>query len=104
MNDVAGCVDPVRYGANFLPIVGVEELVGTAGTVDAETAGIGVVVPPIADPEITVTAGVPGAILPDGVVQITTVPGGVGSEANGTGANVVSGVPGWVVAENGLGP
>ena len=36
--------------------------------------------------------------------QITTVPGVVGSEASGTGASVVSGVPGWVVAENGLGP
>jgi len=33
-----------------------------------------------------------------------TVPGVVGSEASGTGANVVSEVPGWVVAENGLGP
>ena len=32
------------------------------------------------------------------------VPGAVGSEASGTGANVVSGTPGWVVAENGLGP
>jgi hypothetical protein len=28
----------------------------------------------------------------------------VGSEASGTGANVVSGAPGWVAAENGLGP
>ncbi len=36
--------------------------------------------------------------------QITTVPGVVGSEASGTGASVVSAVPGWVVAENGLGP
>ena len=36
--------------------------------------------------------------------QVTTVPGVVGLEANGTGASVVSGVPGWVAAENGLGP
>jgi hypothetical protein len=28
----------------------------------------------------------------------------VGSDASGTGAKVVSAVPGWVVAENGLGP
>jgi hypothetical protein len=28
----------------------------------------------------------------------------VGSEASGTGANVVSGVPGRIVAEKGLGP
>jgi hypothetical protein len=38
------------------------------------------------------------------VEQVTTVPGVVGSEAIGAGANVVSGAPGWVAAENGLGP
>jgi hypothetical protein len=38
------------------------------------------------------------------VEQVTTVPGTVGSDAKGTGAKVVSGVPGWIVAENGLGP
>ena len=54
--------------------------------------------------EATGTAGVPGAICPVGVEQVTTVPGIVGSEASGTGANVVSGAPGSVVAENGLGP
>jgi hypothetical protein len=54
--------------------------------------------------DVTVTACVPGAICGIGVAQITTVPGVVGSEARGTGANVVSGTPGWVVAENGLGP
>jgi hypothetical protein len=54
--------------------------------------------------EVTGTAGVPGAICPVGVEQVTTVPGVVGSEASGTGAKVVSGAPGWVVAENGLGP
>jgi hypothetical protein len=43
-------------------------------------------------------------ICPVGVEQLTTVPGVVGSEASGTGANVVSGVLGCVVAENGLGP
>ena len=36
--------------------------------------------------------------------QVTTVPGVVESEASGTGANVVSGVSGWVAAEKGLGP
>ena len=50
------------------------------------------------------TAGAPWAIRPDGVEQITTAPGAVGSEASGTGASVVSGVPGRVAAENGLGP
>ena len=43
-------------------------------------------------------------ICPVGTEQVTTVPGIEGSEANGTGASVVPGVPGWVVAENGLGP
>jgi hypothetical protein len=54
--------------------------------------------------EVTGTAGVPGAICPVGVEQVTTVPGVAGSEANGTGASVVTGVPDWVVAEKGLGP
>jgi hypothetical protein len=36
--------------------------------------------------------------------QLMLVPGVAGSEANGTGASVVSGAPCWVVAENGLGP
>ena len=60
--------------------------------------------PAIDDRELTGTAGVPGVICPVGVEQVTTVPGIVGSEASGTGASVVSGAPGWVVAENGLGP
>jgi hypothetical protein len=54
--------------------------------------------------EITGTGGVPGAICPVGAAQVTTVPGVVGSEASGTGASVVTGEFGWVVAENGLGP
>jgi hypothetical protein len=104
-NDVAGCADSVSIGAVVLPVVDVEEVAGTADIVDdTETDGIVPVVPPIVDMEVTGTAGVPGAICPVGVEQVTTVPGVVGSEASGTGANVVSGVPGWVVAENGLGP
>ena len=54
--------------------------------------------------DITVTGGVPGAICPVGATQVTTVPEVVGSEASGTGASVVPGEPGWVIAENGLGP
>ena len=65
----------------------------------AETDDVGPVGLPVAD-----TAGVPGVICAVGVEQVTTVPGVVGSEANGTGASVVSGVPGRVAAENGLGP
>jgi hypothetical protein len=61
--------------------------------------------PAIDDGDITGTAaGVPGMICPVGVEQVTTVPGVAGSDASGTGASVVSGAPGWVVAENGLGP
>jgi hypothetical protein len=62
------------------------------------------VAPPIVGPGVTDTAGVPGAICPVGAEQVMTVPGVVGSEASGTGASVVSGELGWVVAENGLGP
>jgi hypothetical protein len=70
-----------------LPTVGV-------GMVTNGVAGVGPVVLPIAA----------RAICPVGVEQVTTVPGVVGSDANGTGASVVTGVPGRVVAENGLGP
>ena len=104
-NDVAGCADSVSIGAVVLPVVDVEEAAGTADIVDdPETDGIVPVVPTVADVEVTGTAAVPGPIWPVGVEQVTIVPGVVGSEASGTGASVVSGVPGWVVAENGLGP
>jgi hypothetical protein len=99
MNDVAGCAESVSIGAVVLLVVDAEEVTG-----GAEIDGIVPVAPPIADMEVTDTAGVPGAICPVGVEHVTTVPVVVGSEASGTGANVVSGTPGWVVAENGLGP
>jgi hypothetical protein len=100
-NDVAGCADS-KSGA---VVVDVEEVVGTAGIVGAaDIKGVVPIVPPAADKDATDTAGVPGVICPAGVEQVTTVPGVVGSEASGTGASVVSGAPGWVVAENGLGP
>jgi hypothetical protein len=98
-NDVAGVAESARVGVAVLLVVDVEEVVGVADIVGAVT-----VVPPIADTEVTGTAGVAGAICPDGVEQVTTVPGVVGLEASGTGASVVSGTPGWVAAENGLGP
>jgi hypothetical protein len=83
----------------------VEELAGIADVVGAADIAGGIpTVPAIDDSEVTGTTGVPGVICPVGVEQVTTVPGIVGSEASGTGANVVSGAPGWVVAENGLGP
>jgi hypothetical protein len=97
--------EAVGTTTTVLPFVEVEELAGTGGVVGAATiAGIVPVVPAIEDREVTGTAGIPGVIWPVGVEQVTTVPGVVGSEASGTGANVVSGAPGWVVAENGLGP
>jgi hypothetical protein len=96
INDVAGCADS-KSGA---VVVDVEAV--TAGIAGA--ADVGVPAAPTADDGVTDTAGVPGVICPDGVEQVTTVPGVVGSEASGTGANVVTGVPGCVVAENGLGP
>jgi hypothetical protein len=88
-----------------LPVAEVGELAGIVDVVAA--TDIDCVIPPapaIDDREVTVTAGVPGVICPVGVEQVTTVPGIVGSEASGTGANVVSGAPGWVIAENGPGP
>jgi len=61
---------------------------------NADVDGIEPVVPPTASMEVAGTAGIPGAITPIGVEQVTTVPGMVGSEASGTGANVVSATPG----------
>jgi hypothetical protein len=102
--DVSGCWENVS-GAIRLPIVGVEELRGSAWIVGAaDSDGIVAVVPVSADMEATGTAGVPGAICPVGAAQVTTVPGVVGLEAGGTGASVVSGASGWVADENGLGP
>jgi hypothetical protein len=92
-NDVAGCADSVSIGAVVL-FADVEEVAGADIVVTAETDGIVPIVPPSADMEITGTAAVPGAICPVGVEQVTTVPGVVGLDARGTGANVVSGVPG----------
>jgi hypothetical protein len=103
MKDVAGCADSDN-GAVVLFVVELEEGGAADIAVAAEADGIVPVVPPIADIEATGTAGVPAVICPEGGAQVTTVPGVAGSEASGTGASVVSGVPGWVAAENGLGP
>jgi hypothetical protein len=105
MNDEAGCADSVSIGEGVLPVADIEEVAGTADVVGAaDIDGVVPMLPVIDDREVTGTAGVPGVNCPVGVEQVTTVPGVVGSEASGTGANVVSGTPGWVVAENGLGP
>jgi hypothetical protein len=108
MNDVAGCAVSGRNGVVVLPMNDVVAVLPTidvedvAGTADID--GVVSIAPAINDRELTGTAGVPGEICPVGVEQVTTVPGVVGSEASGTGASVVSGAPGCVVAENGLGP
>jgi hypothetical protein len=99
-NDVAGCADSAN-GAVELAAVDVGAADGTGA---AETDAVVAVVPAMTDVEATDTVGVGGPICPVGVEQVTTVPGVDGSDASGTGAKVVSGVPGWVIAENGLGP
>lgn len=94
-------MEPIRYcGVTFVDAEGG----GVTAVGAGETGGIVPIVPPVADMDATGTGGVPGAICPVGTAQLTTVPGVAGSEAGGTGASVVSGVPGWVVAEYGLGP
>jgi hypothetical protein len=106
-NDEAGVADS-KTGAVELAAVDVAETDGIVGIVGAaevaDVKGVVTAPPPVADIEITGTVGVPGAICPVGAAQVTTVPGVVGSEAIGTGASVVAGEFGWVVAENGLGP
>ena len=102
VDDVAGCADSVRYGVAALP--GVEEVAGADDVGAAGSDGIVPVTTTVDDMKVTGTAGVPGVICPVGVEQVTAVPGVVGSEASGTGASVVSGALGWVVAENGPGP
>jgi hypothetical protein len=106
MNDVAGNNDSGTAGVVVVSAASVDALAGTAdAVVGAGIDGVApVVVPTMGDTGVTCTIGVPGVICPTGLAQVTAVPGIVGSEANGTGANVVSGVPGWVNAENGLGP
>jgi hypothetical protein len=104
INDVAGVADS-KSGAVELAAEDAEEVVRITDVVGGADIEVVVpAVPPVADMAVTCTVGVPGVICPVGVEQITTVPGVVGSEASGTGASVVSEAPGWVVAENGLGP
>jgi hypothetical protein len=105
-NELAGCVEIVGKG-EVVPLVvdaaaGAGVITGGAGVADIDD--VGTIAPPTADVDATGTGGSPDAICPVGGAQVTTVPGVVGSVASGTAASVVTGVPGWVVAENGLGP
>jgi hypothetical protein len=81
-----------------LEIVDAAEAAGVAGVVGGADDVVPVV-PLVAAMEVTATASVAGVISPDGVAQVRTVPGVIG-----TGASVVSAASGWVVVENGLGP
>jgi hypothetical protein len=94
-------LDDIAVVEVALPAVDAETVLGSVGT-----AGIDGIVPasPIPVMEVTGIAGVPDTISPVGMAQVTTVPGVAGSETDGTGASVVPGVPGRVVAENGPGP
>jgi hypothetical protein len=101
----AGMANTEAVGATTTVLPFAELVAGAVDVAGAtEFDAIVRVVAAIDDREVTGTAGGPGVICPVGVEQVTTVPGVVGSEASGTGANVVSGTPGWVIAENGLGP
>ncbi len=100
-NDDAGCADSTN-GALELAAVDTGAADGTVGA--AEIGGVVAVALAITDVEVTGTVGVGEPICPAGVAQVTTVPGVDGSDVRGTGASVVSGAPGWVIAENGLGP
>jgi hypothetical protein len=91
-----GVMVPVVLATNGVGIVpnAVPCIIVVDGIIVVAAAGVEGVVPiapPVADMAITGTDGVPGAICPVGVAQVTTVPGVVGSEASGTGASVVSG-------------
>jgi hypothetical protein len=60
--------------------------------------------PAVTGADEVVCVGNDEVVCADTGEQLMLVPGVAGSEANGTGASVVSAVPGWVVGENGLGP
>ncbi len=100
--EVAGCADSARKGGVALLVADAADAVGATDSVGVD--GPVPVATPVANTGMTGTPTVPGVICPDGAAQVTKVPGVAGLEASGTGANVVTGTPGMVVAENGLGP
>ena len=69
------------------------------GAVNADEA----VAPPVGADEV-VCVGNDEVVCADIGEQLMLVPGAVGSSASGSGASVVTGAPGRVVAENGPGP
>jgi hypothetical protein len=103
-------VELAPIGVRMVPsgvadIIVVDDIVVVDGVVVALLPAlndVGVALP-VADIEVTGVAGVPDTICGIGVAQVTNVPGVAGLEASGSGASVVPGVPGRVVAENGPG-
>jgi hypothetical protein len=100
--DVEGVIDGVTgKGAIAAVLAAGAPMVPKAVELD----GAVTVVPPIADVELAVTRdGADVVVCAVDGEQFTLVPAMVGSSASGTGARVVSGAPGSVAAENGLGP
>jgi hypothetical protein len=58
----------------------------------------------VTGPDEVICVGDAKVVCEDTGEQLMLVPEAVGSSASGTGASVVSRAPGWVAAENGLGP
>jgi hypothetical protein len=88
-------------GAIAAVLAGGAPIVPNAVAVD----GVVAVVPPVADIELAATGvGADIMVCAADREQLRLVPAMVGSSASGTGARVVSGTPGCVAAEKGLGP
>lgn len=95
-------------GTELHATVGPVPIDAAAGMVPVElplspmTGNVGAALPGVDKPGFVAICG-SGIGDGDGGAQTTTVPGDVGSEASGTGASVVSGAFGSVVAEKGPG-
>jgi hypothetical protein len=75
-----------------------------AGAPMVPSAAVGALVARVGVTATGAVAGIMVVVDAGSVEQLTLVPGVVGSRASGSGASVVSWAPGWVAAENGLGP
>ena len=79
-NDVAGVADN-NSGAVELAVVAAKDAAVRAGVVAAaDVGGVVPIAPPVTGMEIIGTGGVPGAICPVGVAQVTTVPASSGQK------------------------
>ncbi|SFV12944.1 hypothetical protein [Bradyrhizobium arachidis] len=103
---LATCPPGVELHATVAPVPAgaVAEIVPIELLFCPMTGRIGAAMPDVGSPvDDTVGVAGTGAGDVDNGAHVTTVPGVVGSEASGTGASVVSGSPGTVLAENGPG-